>query len=144
MPEESPAHHIRDLSFSVGHAAPPRIFLKHIPSFTNVKEITLSGVESFKLLSASSLWRSVASLTVSAIGITPLQVRDVMVRLPNLDDLWLKEFRDSKASPGVGAVSWICYWRSQLGYILPRRPLSVHPNPSSLLSGSRKHVPRPS
>jgi hypothetical protein len=49
-PEESPAHHVRDLRFSTQRAFRiTRKFFEYIPCFTNVEKCDWSGLEGFRL-----------------------------------------------------------------------------------------------
>ena len=108
VPEGSPAHYVRDLHLSVWDhdRVPPEEFSKHTPWFTNVERMTLSGGHgSLQQLSVSSVWQSVTSLTININSVTPLQIRDVMVRLPNLDDLSFSGYPDNWAPPGIGTVA---------------------------------------
>ena len=52
----------------------------------------------------SSAIFGVFSLTIHMSGVTLLQVRDVMTQLPNLNDLSLWMYLESKALPEIGAV----------------------------------------
>ena len=93
VPEEGPAHHVRDLHFSIGgyHCAPEK-FAEHTPWFTNVERLILSELGAFQPLWRPSSWRlpqSVTSLTVEANTITLVQIRDIMMQLPDLDNLSL-------------------------------------------------------
>jgi len=98
VPEESPAHHVRDLRISIEwsnwfHDK----FLEHAPWFTNVQRLYLLGGGGDYLGSRlSSLWRlpeSITSLTVDAsYGVTLAGIWDIMARLPNLNDLSLRGF----------------------------------------------------
>ena len=94
VPGESPAHHVRDLIFSPWgqSAVPPKKLLEYIPWFTNVEKMSLSDVEVQSLLEAPSSWKlpqSVTSLTISTIIVDLSQIRDIMLQLPNLDNLSL-------------------------------------------------------
>ena len=71
VPEESPAHHVRDLRFSVG--GPISVlerFFEHMPWFTNVEGVALSRYNTFKPFWLPSFWRlpqSATSLTTEGI-----------------------------------------------------------------------------
>ena len=107
VPEESPAHHFRDLSVEVKLG---ELFLEefseHIPWFTSV--------ESFNLMwrggaprSSLRLPRSVTSLTLKLGAVALLRIRDVMVQLPDLDSLSLSGSlgpMDRRLLPGIGTV----------------------------------------
>ena len=105
VPAESPAHHVRDLRFSIsGYHISAGEFSKYTPWFTNAERMTLSGHGSLQLLSTHPVWPSVTSLTINPDGITPSEIQDVMALLPNLDDLSLSEHPGSGARVGTGAV----------------------------------------
>ena len=93
VPEESPAHQVRDLRFSIGKYDSPREkFFEYAPWFTNVERITLLGYGCLQPLWMSSfrwLSQSVNSLTIGADMIAIVQIQDIMARLPNLDNLSL-------------------------------------------------------
>ena len=96
VPEESPAHHIKDLRFWVGvETWPPEEFFERTPWFTNVQRVCLweSGVS--PLSPTPSFWRfppSITSLTISMDMATPLRIREILAELPNLDDLSLSGY----------------------------------------------------
>ena len=112
VPEDSPAHRVRHLLFSIGrYDDVPETFFGYIPWFANVEGVTLSKHEKFHPLWIPPFWRlpeSVTSLTVGPhTGTKLVQIRDIMAELPNLDDLSLSGSllaADSMASPGVGGV----------------------------------------
>ena len=91
VPEESPAHHVRDLSIWIGGGGcVPEKFFKHTPCFINAERISLLGHGGVPIMRRTSLWKfpqSVTSLTIDTGVVTLLQVRDIMTHLPNLDDL---------------------------------------------------------
>ena len=91
VPEDSPAHHVRDLRFSIGgDVGAHKRFSEYTPRFTNVDSITLLGYGGFQqlwILPFGRLPQSVTSLTVDTDGFTPSQVQGVMAQLPNLNDL---------------------------------------------------------
>ena len=94
VPEESPAHLVRDLGFQVGGGDyAPENFLEHIPWFTNVERVSLLAQQGRpRPLWISQYWRlpqSATSLTISADAIPLALILNVMARLPNLDDLSL-------------------------------------------------------
>jgi len=78
---------------SGSHFDPPDGFFEHIPWFTNVEEMTLIGYGGWEtlsqILSFGRLPQSVTSLTINAGAINVLQIRDILVGLPNLNDLSL-------------------------------------------------------
>ena len=113
VPEESPAHHVKDLIFSSwGYNDVPQKFLECLPWFTNVEKTTLQGhckvVRS--LLQTRLFWglvQSITSLTIDTDAVNLLQVRDIILQLPNLDDLSLSGTPAKVAGmtfQGVGAA----------------------------------------
>lgn len=112
VPEESPAHHVRDLRFfSGGDFNIPEEFFEHIPWFTSVEKVSLSGYggwETFcRILSLGRFSQSVTSLVISAGGINVLQIRNILAQLPSLEGLSLSGFlvmmnRDTLR--GIGSV----------------------------------------
>ena len=93
VPGESPARHVRDLCFWISGAdCVPEQFLGYTPWFHNVEKISLLGSGGRPLSQAPSYWtlpQSVTALTIDTNVVTLVQVRDIMVQLPNLDDLSL-------------------------------------------------------
>ena len=90
VPEESPAHHVKDLCLSVKPYDAPRLdaFSKHILWFTNVESLTLIGRWGLPP-SPSRLPPSATSLTLNPGSVTLVRVRDALAQLPNLDSLSL-------------------------------------------------------
>ena len=92
MPEESTAHHVRDLRFSMGgHVSFPVEFFEHTPWFTNVEKVTLMGHGMFNFNEppcTSPLSQSIISLTFGPDTITtePMQIRDITVHISSLFD----------------------------------------------------------
>ena len=94
VPEEGPARHVRDLQFWCGWCFDaPEKFFEHIPWFTNVRHVTWSGQGELeplcRVLSFGRLSQSVTSLDIHMDSVTVLQIRDVMGKLPNLNNLSL-------------------------------------------------------
>ena len=93
VPEESPAHHVRALWISIrGTNWFPDEFFEHIPRFTNVRSLSLSGAGNCLGPRLPSLWRlpeSVTSLTIDIRGVSLVGIWAIMAWLPNLDDLSL-------------------------------------------------------
>jgi len=109
VPEESPAYYVRDLCVWVGggHRVPEKFF-EYTPWFTNLEKISLLGHGGLPLLRRPSLWKlpqPVTSLTIDTSTVTLVHVRDVMARLPNLDNLSLSGLLIPVAKgvlPGIG------------------------------------------
>ena len=98
--EESPAHYVRDLRLKMEvNSRIPDNFFECLPWFTDVDRMSLSGHGMVPLTEPSSwkLPRSVTSLTIDSPLVTLVQVRDIMLQLPNLNDLALTP--DSLAKP---------------------------------------------
>ena len=96
-PEESPAHHVRDLRVWIGGAdcVPDKLF-EYIQWFTDLPRIYFLGDGRELSLPRPSLWKlpqSITSLTINTNVFTLTQVWDIMVQLPNLDDLSLSGSR---------------------------------------------------
>ena len=112
VPEQSPAHHVKYLHLSLeGNYYAPDDFFRRIQLFTNVEEIVLSGNggpgQSWRIPSSLRLPESVTSLTITRDKITLLKIRDVMVQLPNLDNLTLSvslRSMDRKKFQGIGTA----------------------------------------
>ena len=91
VPEECPAHNVRDLRFLVKDGDVPEKFFKYTPWFTNVK-VTFFGHSRSQPLCIPPLRglpQSVTSLVINADMISRRQIRDVMEWLPDLDNLSL-------------------------------------------------------
>ena len=111
LPEESPAHHVRDLRVWIGGGnRVPEKFFEYTVWFANAGKISLLGHGGFPLLRSPSLWRfpqHVTSLTIDTSTVTLVHVRDIMAQLPNLDDLSLLGFLipvGESVLPGIGAT----------------------------------------
>ena len=94
VPAESPAHHVRELRFSIAgfDTTVPERFSGHISWFTNAESVAFGGEGPSQSLWIPPFWslpQSITSLTLSANGITLSRVQDVMAKLPNLQDLSL-------------------------------------------------------
>lgn len=90
VPEQSPAHHVRNMCLSVGgYYVPPGEFFRRIQWFTNVKKVTVQGKEMFDGCLEIPLYakvpQSVTSLTIEARVMGLELMRDVVVQLPDLD-----------------------------------------------------------
>ena len=107
VPEESPAHLVRNLSLTV---RPGDIFFGRFSDyllwFTSVESLTLLWRGGVPRLSLRLPW-SATSLTLRP-GVVPLMsIRDVMVQLSNLDDLTLSgtlDLMDRTSLPGIGTI----------------------------------------
>ena len=93
VPEESPAPYVRDLSLSLEERYyVPYEFFKRIQLFSNVRKLTMSregGNQSWWVNPLVGLPQSVTSLTINEDSITVLRIRDILLQLPNLNDLSL-------------------------------------------------------
>ena len=107
-PEKSPAHYVKDLCLLRGYYGAPEAFSEHILWFTRVERVTLLGPGWFRPLWSPSFVRlpqSTTSLTVKTDKIPLVQIRNVMVQLPNLNDLSLSGtsvWVDNNTPPGMG------------------------------------------
>ena len=109
VPEESPAHHVRDLCIWIGggRQGVPQKFCEYTQWFTNVKKMTLMGVPPYRVPLLERLPQSATSLTINTDAATSLQLQRIMMQLPDLDDMSLSGslFQVArKASPGIGTV----------------------------------------
>ena len=110
VPEESPAHYVRDLSIWLGggDCVPEREIFKYTSWFINVEKLTLSGYGAFSLSRTTSLWRlpqSVTSLAIQTNMLTLVDIRDIMAQLPNLDHLSVSgHLVDGVVPPGIGTA----------------------------------------
>jgi len=114
VPQESPAHYVKDLRFLLGgRYGAPEEFSKHTPWFTNVEKMVLTMTMTSSPLKTSfpgRLPQSVTSLTIRAgdSGVDLTQMRDIMAGLPNLNDLKLSgpfvaRSKSKKLLPGLQA-----------------------------------------
>ena len=90
IPDQSPARYVRNLRLWIRRI--PRGLFKHSAYLKNVRRMFLVGwgkVLGFQLPSLWVLPQSVTSLTIDTGAVTLVEIRDIMVRLPNLDDLSL-------------------------------------------------------
>lgn len=110
VPEESPARHVRDLRFPLGgDYGAPEEFFEYTPWFTNVEKMTLMHGEFLPLWIPPfvRLPQSVTSLAIVTDTIALVEIRNVMVQLPNLNDLSLSgslDQADKDIVSGMGAV----------------------------------------
>ena len=111
VPEESPAHHVKDLRVQIGgRGHVPDEFFEYIPWFTDVERISLVGHMGLPSSLRPSLWdppQSITSLTLNTSVVTLVQIRDIMAPLSNLDDLTLIGSLvpvDRGELPGIGTV----------------------------------------
>ena len=93
MPEESPAHYVRYLSFAIqGDSYGPEEFFEYTPWFASVERATSRGYNKYNLPCIPSFWRlprPVSSLVIGANRITLPQIRSIIAQLPDLDNLLL-------------------------------------------------------
>jgi len=110
VPEESPAHLVKDLYVWIGaRYYVPDKFFEYTPWFTNAKNLSLLGYKGVVMMERPSLWRSpqsVTSLTVKTGWVCLVEIRDIMAELPNLDSLWLSGplLVDGRVSQGIGTA----------------------------------------
>jgi len=107
-PEESPAHHIRELCVRFGgRDCIPEGFFEVTPLFKNVEKLTLMGLRGLPLR-VPSLWKlppSVTSLTIKTNAFTLVEVRDLLALLPDLNGLSLTGYLAAGGVPvGIGTV----------------------------------------
>jgi hypothetical protein len=94
VPEQTPAHHVRDLRLSLGglHDAPDDFF-RRIRWFTGVRKLTVLGKDISHSVPTLHTRRRyplfVACSPSNTVTATVLQIRDVMAQLQNLNDLAL-------------------------------------------------------
>lgn len=112
VPEESPAHHVRDLRFVAGGGFNvPERFFEYVPWFTKVERVTVSGFGGWetlcRILSLGAFPQSVTSLAINAGIVNLLQIRNILAQLQNLNDLSLSRSHvtvDREALPGIGSI----------------------------------------
>ena len=111
MPEESPAHHVKELRVWIGGLRRvPDKFFEYIPQFTNVDGLHLLGHVGSPSSLRPSFWKllqSITSLTINSSVLTIVQIRDIMAQLPHLDNLILSGSPvtvDRRELPGIGTV----------------------------------------
>ena len=110
VPKESPSQYVRSLHiWTGGTSCTPEKFPEYASWFPNTEKIRLKGYGKTPPLPLSSPLR-LSQLDISAGstgGITLVQVRDVMARLPNLDNVLLSGCfvaTDSRELLGIGTV----------------------------------------
>jgi len=111
VPEESPAHHVKDLHIWIGGGGCiPERFFEYTQWFANAERMTLLGHGGVPPPRRIPLWRlpqSVTSLIIDASAVTLVQVRDIMTQLPNLDNLSLSgdpATINRRVLPGIGTA----------------------------------------
>jgi len=117
VPEECPAHYIREVEIWIGgDRRAPEEFFEYTPWFTGVERMAFVGRVEFPpgyagdpLWREPSSWRlpqSVTSLNIETTLFTLVHLRDVMAQLPNLEDLSLTGCTMSKERwmRGIGAA----------------------------------------
>ena len=108
VPEESPAHYVRYLSAQIGErdCIPEEFFQRTLPWFGNVKNVALWG--DWYGRQVYPFWRLPQPVTTLAIGMnafTLMEIRDLLARLPNLDNLSHSCcLADDRARPVIEAV----------------------------------------
>ena len=134
-PEESPAHHVRELRVRiVGDHCVPERFFEYARWFMNVKMSLLgSGGLCQRRPSLWKLPQSVTSLTINMDVVTLVQLRDIMAQLPSLDNLSLSGSPvpvDRSALLGVGTTL-----RGRFGGKLLLRDGCAHKDVADVLLG---------
>ena len=113
VPEKSPAYYVKELHFSFPgwRSDASTEFFDHIPWFVNVRTVSWKGQADLylfhQILSLGTLSRSLTSLSLERFAISVLQIRDIMARLDNLEDLRLSGFLvkiDKDRVCGIGAA----------------------------------------
>ena len=111
VPEESPAHHVKDLRICVGgDSRVHERFFKHTRWFTGAHRMYLAGYGGRPLFQETQNWtlpQSVTSLAIDTGVMTLVHVRDIMAQLPNLGDLTLSGSLvavDGRELLGIGTV----------------------------------------
>ena len=105
VPEESPTRHVSGLRFTLGgYYGAPEGLCKYTLRFPDVEKMNLLGHRGFRPLWIPSFVRlpqSVTSLTSILV-----RVRNIILQLPNLDDLLLSgSFIEVECTfPGMGAM----------------------------------------
>ena len=112
VPEDSPAHHVRDLRFSIGgHNSIPEKFFGYTPWFTNVERVILLGLGMFDFLEPfwTPLPQSTTSLTIGpdSIPTSFVQTLGITAQQSNFDNsllfgslVWV----DKRVLFGIGAI----------------------------------------
>ena len=93
VPEKSPAYHVRELRLrlTAGDYHPGEFFGR-VRWFTHLKTMAVSEEGAYNWLEIPSfveLPQSITSLAIEGHGVGPVQMRDLMAQLPNLEDLSL-------------------------------------------------------
>jgi len=107
VPEESPAHYVKELSVQIGgtFCVPEELFQRTL-WFGNVRKVALFGDWYGRRI--YPFWRlpqSVTSLVIRTDVFTLMDTWDLLARLPNLDDLSLSCYlADDRAPPAIEAV----------------------------------------
>ena len=106
--DEGPFHHVRELRARIGGLnRVPESFFEVTPWFTSVEKVSLLGSWGLSR-QVPSLWGlppSVTSLTIETDVLTLVEVRDLLARLPNLDNLSLSGHLAAGGAPlGIGTV----------------------------------------
>ena len=95
VPEKSPAYYVKELQFlfPVWRFDALERFFDYLPWFVNATTVSWKGQADLwlfhQILSFGTLSRSLTSLSLERSAISVLQIRDIMARLDNLDDLRL-------------------------------------------------------
>lgn len=105
-PEDSPAGHVRDLSFCFLHPDAPISFADRMPYFSNVQQLTLIGrvaTEPSFISALGQLPPTTRSVDITFSKVLATHIVSVIQQLPNLDNLSLMSAEWSGAiPPGTG------------------------------------------
>ena len=107
-PEDSPAGHVRDLSFCFIHTDVPINFAHRISYFSNVRGLTLIGrvaTDPSFITALGPLPPTTRSVDITFSRVLPTHIVSVIQQLPNLDNLSLMSAEwDGAIPPGTGKL----------------------------------------
>jgi hypothetical protein len=107
-PEDSPARHVRDLSFCFVQPDVPIDFADRMPYFSNVQQLTLVGRSATNpdfLSALGQLPLSIRSVDITFTKVLTTHIISLMKQLPNLDNLSLMSTEwTGPIPPGTGQL----------------------------------------